>query len=394
MDLNFFDSERVPRQLLRERAYNFRWAAVPEDVVPLTAADPDFAVAPEISAAIIDYAKGGVFSYGPKEGLPEFRAAAAQIYTERKQVATTPDLILPVNSAAAGMYLIARWALQPGDEVIIFDPVDFLFRSTVEAVGGVPIRISVNPQTGYIDREHMEASINSRTRMIGLCNPLNPTGKVFSEEELLWLGELAIRHNLWIMSDEIWSDMVYAPYKHTSIAALSPEIARRTLTIYGFSKTFGLAGLRIGFVIAPTQAVWQELFACSLMPYTIDGVSTVSQVAAVAAMQQAWYWAADFLAHLSRLRRYAVERLNQMPYLSCHLPEGCYVLMPRIADSYSDSNALCERFLQEGRVAVVPGEPQWFGVGAAGHFRICYATSEDILREGLDRIERVMERLP
>ena len=385
--MGWFDDDQVALDLLRQRAFNLRWATVDPDVIPLTAADPDFPVAPVIREAIADYASGGVFSYGPPEGLPSFREACAQVQVERRAVAgTTPDHILPTDSAASAMFVAARFALEPGDEAIVFDPVDFLFGASVEAAGGVVRRVRLGDD-GRIDPERIAAAIGPRTRMITLCGPHNPLGRVPAADELAAVVELAERHDLWILSDEVWGDIVYAPGRHVATASVSETAAARTLGVYGFSKTFGLAGLRVGFLTAPSPAVRDQLLEVSEAPTTAYGVATLSQIGAEAAYRHAWPWAEGFLAHLQRMRDLAVDRLSAVPGLQVRAPDGTYVLFVGSSGlGLGDEVAVAERILERGRVAVVPGAPRWFGPGAAGHVRLTFCTTEALLTEALDRI--------
>ncbi len=385
--MSLFGDDCVPMDTLRERAYNLRWATLPDGVIALTAADPDFGVAPEIRQAIVDYVEPGVFSYGPPEGLPAFRETVARTMQQRRGMSCTPDLILPTNSAASAMFVLARHVLRPGDEALIFDPVDFLFEASVTAAGGVPVRCPAG------DLDALAARVTDRTRMIGVCSPHNPLGRVLTRDELEAIGRLAVEHDLTIMADEIWSDIVYAPARFVSMAALDEEIARRTVSVYGFSKTFGLAGLRVGFLVAPNAAVYEGLMEASAARTTAFGVSTISQIAACAAYEKCWYWADAFVEHLKAQRDYVVARLNAMPGVSCRPPEGTYLVFPDITGLGMGSAAAAEYLLEEARVAVVPGLPRWFGPGAEGHIRICFSTSRGILTEALDRIEAALARL-
>lgn len=390
--MHFSDSD-INMKALKERAFNLRWATLPADVIPLTAADPDFKCAPEIVEAINRYSAERTFAYGPAEGLPQFREVIAKTVSERKNIKTSPDLILPVDSAAQGMFVIAKYCLEPGDEAIIFDPVDFLFKTSVLAAGATPVLFPIDVQTGKYDIELLRSLITPKTKMICICNPHNPIGKVYSKAELEEIGQIAVEHDLWIMNDEIWSDIIFPHNQFTSIASLSPEIAERTLTVYGFSKSFGLAGLRVGFVISPSAMVHEGIIETSMVRTTAFGVSTVSQVAAQAAFEKCWYWVDGFLQHLTKNKNYAADRLNKMPGISCHHPQGCYLVFPDIKGTKRSGTALTEILLREGKVAVVPGAEKWFGPGAEGHIRICIATSHNILKEGLDRIEQVLTRL-
>jgi aminotransferase len=388
-----FTDDEINMKALRTRAFNLRWATLPEDVIPLTAADPDFKCAPEIIEAINEYAAERTFAYGPAEGLPQFREVIAKTVLERKNINTSPDLILPVDSAAQGMFVIAKYCLQPGDEAIVFDPVDFLFKASVEAAGGKAVLFPINVQTQILDIDLLKSLITPKTKMICICNPHNPIGKVFSREELESIGQIAVEHDLWIMNDEIWSDIIFPHNKFTSIASLSPEIAERTLTVYGFSKSFGLAGLRVGFIISPSAMVHEGIIETSQVRSTAFGVSTISQVAAQAAFEKCWYWVDGFLQQLTINKNYAVDRLNKMPGISCHHPQGCYLVFPNITRTNKSSTSLTEFLMKEGKVAVVPGAEKWFGPGAEGHIRICISTSHNILKEGLNRIEHALSKL-
>lgn len=390
---SLFSDGAVRMDLLRERAFNLRWATLPEDVIPLTAADPDFPIAPEIRQAIKDYADGGVFSYGPGEGLPPFRKTIAATLRERRGIDCAYTQVLPTNSAAFGMFLVARYALEPGDEALIFDPVDFLFKTSVQSAGGTPVLIPMDRETRTFDPEQLESLVTPKTKLLCICNPHNPMGRVFTEAELRTLGDLAVKHNLWIMSDEIWSDIVFSPHKYHSIAALSPAYAARTFSVYGFSKSFGLAGLRVGFIVSPNEEIHRQLVTMSQVDTTAFGVSTLSQVAAQTAYEKCWYWVDAFLEHLQENRDYATERLNAMPGVKAVAPEGCYVIFPDITSTGKSSEEMTSFLLEKARVAVVPGAAKWFGPGAEGHIRLCFSTSKGILSEGLDRIESALKSL-
>jgi aspartate/methionine/tyrosine aminotransferase len=434
----WFGDDQVPLAALRRQAFNLRWATLPEDVIPLTAADPDFAVAPAVREAIARQAAEGLFSYGPAGGLPAFRQACARFCRERRGMGGGAERILAVDGAAAGMLHVCRLLLRPGDEAIIFDPVDFLFQAAVEAAGASVLRLPVDPLSGRLELERLEALVTGRTRLLAVCNPLNPVGRVLRHDELMALATFAIRHDLAILNDEVWSDIVFAaepdgreitaekgrqtgeerateidavsgaepatqaaavaaPQKPAvrfqSLAALAPEVAARCWTVHGFSKNYGLAGLRVGYVHCPDGASCERLLKASLADTTIHGVATLSQIAALAALEEGEAWLASWLAHLERQRNLAVAALATMPGTSVRSPEGTYVLFPRINHHGLSATALTERLLQRQRLALVPGAPRWFGPGAAGHLRLVFSTSEAILREGLGRLRRGLEEL-
>lgn len=385
-----FENDSVNLKILKQRAYNLRWATVPEGVIPLTAADPDFPSAPEIAEAICDFTKDKYLCYGPPEGLPEFKKSLAYYFQTERNIPTTPELLFPVDSAAFGIYLTCNAFLKPGDEAIVFDPVDFLFRYSIETLGGVAVPFGIAPGTTTVDFEKMEKLITKKTRLICLCNPLNPTGKVFTKEELLNLGNIACKHNLVILSDEIWSDIVFTPHVFTSIASINTEIRNRTVTVTGFSKSYGLAGLRIGAVMASNTEHFKKLIEASLHNSTVHGANVIGQIAATTALNKCEYWLKDFLQHLQIMRDLCVTELNSVPGIKCIAPEGCYVAFADVKGTGKTSKEIQEILLNSAKVAVVPGLKEWFGQGAEGYIRISFATSKKILEDALSRIKNTL----
>lgn len=386
-----FDNSAVNLDLLQQRAHNLRWATFPKDVIPLTAADLDFPCAPEIAESICAYTKDRYFCYGPAEGLPAFKESVANYFHEKRNVPVSPAFTFPVDSAAFGIYLTCKAFLSAGEEAIIFDPVDFLFRYSIESLGAVAVPFAIPAGVVKVDFEKMETLITKKTKLICLCNPLNPTGKVFTKDELLQLGKIACKYNLIILSDEIWSDIVFFPNVYTSIASIDQEIRDRTITITGFSKSYGLAGLRIGAVMAHNQHHFSRLMDASLHYSTIHGANVLSQVAATTALTKCDYWLTDFLQHLTAMRTLLVHELNHIPGFSCIAPEGCYVAFTNITETKRSSQEMQELLLAEAKVAVVPGLKQWFGDGAEGYIRMSFATSEKILNEAISRIKNVIQ---
>ncbi|KMQ64092.1 aspartate aminotransferase [Chryseobacterium sp. BLS98] len=380
-----FTNNDINFDALKRKAYNGRWATIEEGIIPLTAADPDFRTAPEIEQGIIEYIKDGYLSYGPFSGLPEFKKNVAEHFNIEKHGSFTPENVLAVNSAAQGMFLIASYVLKPGDEAIILDPVDFLFKKSVEAAGGTVRLCPVDHISGAIDFEKLIELINPKTKLISICNPHNPLGKVYSKEVLKKISEIASAHDLWVMSDEIWSDIIYDDKEFHTYSSVSEEAKKKSFTVYGFSKSFGIAGLRIGAVLCNDQEILDDFTEKSNFNSTIEGVSTLSQIAGSVALERAKPWYKEFLNHLQHNRDLAFNILNHSEILSPNLPEATFVLFPKIQNNLT-SDEFTQHVLQHGKVAVVPGSERWFGKGAEGHIRICFSTSREILEEGLDRI--------
>lgn len=389
-----FSDNIVRLDLLRERAFNMRWAQQPADVIPLTAADPDFPVSPAIQEQLVRYVRDGVLSYGPPEGLPQFRESIARWMNDTRHMACTAEEVFATDSAASGMAVLARASLAAGDEVLIPDPVDFLLHHTVQRAGAIPVRVRVEPGTSAEEFvRSMESRLTLRTRMLWLCNPHNPLGVVYSREWQQRVAEWAVSRGLRIVSDEIWSDIVYTPHRHVSLASISPEIARNTVTVYGFSKNFALAGLRVGCLICPDPEWRKEIIAASDAESTVYGVSVLSQVAVIAALNDGREWLGQFVKHLQAQRDYVVRRLEKWPGVTTQPPQGTYVIFPDVRSLTDNSETLCQQIRQQAHVALVPGAPRWFGPGASGHLRICFATSRRILKEAFDRLEPVVAQI-
>lgn len=388
-----FDDSTVNVGILKERAYNLRWATVPEGVIPLTAADPDFPSAPQIAEALTKFIKDRYLCYGPHEGLPQFKESVAQFFHNKRNVPAKPEFTFPVDSAAFGIYVICKAFLEKGDEAIIFNPVDFLFKYSIETVGAVAVPYGIPPGQEFVDFWELETLITPKTKMICLCNPLNPTGKVFTPAELKILGEIAIKHNLIILSDEIWSDIVYQPYTYTSIASLDESIRQRTIIVTGYSKSYGLAGLRIGSVVAFNQTHADLIFKASLHQSTVHGANVLGQIAATTALNECGPWLEGFIQHLQQMRDLCVSELNASKGVSCIAPQGCYVAFADITGTGKTSAEIQTYLLETAKVAVVPGLPQWFGTGADGYIRLSFATSQEILSNALNHIKTALNYL-
>lgn len=380
-----FTNNDINFEALKRKAYNGRWAVQEEDVIPLTAADPDFRMASEIEQGIIEYIKDGYLSYGPFSGLPEFKKNVARHFNSAKNGNFNPENVLAVNSAAQGMYLVAKYVLNPGDEAIILDPVDFLFKKSVETAGGVIKLCPVDHKTGAIDFEKLISLINPKTKLISICNPHNPLGKVYTREVLIKISEIASAHDVWVMSDEIWSDIVYDNKEFYTYSSVSDKAKNKSFTVYGFSKSFGIAGLRIGAVLCNDPEILEDFTEKSNFNSTIEGVSTLSQIAGSVALEKAKPWLKKFLTHLQNNRDLTYKILSQTQILTPNLPEATFVIFPKIENGLL-SEEFTEYVLNHGKVAIVPGSERWFGKGAEGHIRICFSTSQEILEEGLNRI--------
>lgn len=393
--MSYFGDENVKLDILKKKAFNYRWAEVEDGVIPLTAADPDYPIAPEIREAMHTYIEEGYFSYTPKTGLEEFKKAFSRAMKERKDEDIPEDLVLPVDSAARAMYIIAQSFLKPGDEMIIFDPCDFLFRESCLSAGAVPVnyKVGLDMKNRKMDLSQLEKCITPKTKMLGLCNPHNPYGLVYTKEELNDIMTLCEKHNLLIMNDEIWSDIIYPDTEFNSIYCLGNERCSRVLSVFGFSKSFGLAGLRIGCVYTTDKEKFRTIVEHSDVMSTAGGATSISQVAAAAAMEKAYYWVDQFREHLTKNRDYAVEFINKIPHLKAYKPQGTYLLYVDISELGMTGEEFTDFLKEDVKLALIPGGLNFFGENSEGHIRICIATSKAILQEGLERLKTGMEHL-
>jgi len=389
-----FEHENIKFDILKKRAFNMRWAEVEDGVIPLTAADSDFPVAPEIVEDLIEYIQEGYFSYTPKTGMEECKQSIARSLLARKNEIVNPELILHIDSAARGMFVIAQTVLDPGDEVIVFDPVDFLFKQSVLSANATPVLFPMEVTSdNSISFANLEKYITDKTKMICLCNPHNPLGKLYNMSDLDVLLTIAEKYDLWIMNDEIWADIVYSEKKFNSILELGNERNKKTISVYGFSKSFGIAGLRAGCIYCQDQEVFDRIIDESDMLTTAGGITSLSQIAIISCMDKCFYWVDEFVEHLEKNRDYAIKRINSMPMISCDIPQATFLLFPDITKTSMTSEAFVEYINSNYKLSLVPGSDRFFGPGAKGHIRICFSTSHEVLKEGLDRLEAGLKAL-
>jgi aspartate/methionine/tyrosine aminotransferase len=406
-------------EALRARAFNLRWASVAPDVIPLTAADPDLPVARVVTDAISEYVRTRHLCYGPPMGLDQYRGAVARHFTREKNapVENAPVENAPIesarvvatNSAASALTLVARHLLRAGDEVIIQDPVDFLVAESARRAGAT-LRFW-KPDNGRFTLDGLRAALTANTRLISVCHPHNPLGSLWSAEEVQAIADLARERSIQLISDEVWSDVLLDGARFTSFAQhvgngraherADDQTDGRTdgqtdgtrhlapWVIYGLSKGYALAGLRIGAVIAPDATAALQFATAQGFDHTIEGAATLSQIAATAALEHAGRWRDDFLAHCTRKRDLAIARLNALDGVHvARPPQATFVLFADIRATGIGESELAQRIETIARVRVVPGSPRWFGAGAAGHIRLSLATTRAVLDEALTRIER------
>ncbi len=387
----YFDHNAIDFNTLKEWAFNQRWAEQEAGVIPLTAADPDFKVAPEITQALNTYISKGYFSYGPALGYESFKQAVSNWYRLNHRGSFESEDVVGFNSAAEALDQVAAVIFEQGGEALIPDPVDFLFQTSIERNGGSVQTFGFELDSGRLDWSMIEGKATQNTKAIYICNPNNPAGTAIHSDDLALLVELCRSKGWYLVSDEIWLDIWYDNTPLESLAPYCDRVSDRFIIISGLSKNFGLAGLRIGYTLCKHKSINQAIIKNSGHNETIGGLSTLSQIAATTAFNQCGYWLELFRKHLEAQRDYLIQRMDQMPGFSIRRPVGTYLAFIQLPPLIDESKE-CADIKAKAKVALVPGSPRWFGPAAAGHLRLCFATSKETLKEALDRLALYAEQ--
>ncbi len=360
-----------------------KWTRYEPDVLPLWVADMDFPVASVVRAAMHAHVDCGSLGYPPAGGLPDLRSAVVDRLASRFGWGVPVEAVEPMPGVIPALFVGLEATSGPGDEAIVQPPVYPPFFSIIDHAGRRVLHDQlVDDGAGYrMDVAALRAAITPATRTMIFCNPHNPTGRVFGRAELEALAEVVLEHRLWVLSDELHADLVFDG-RHIPFASLAPEVAQRTLTLYGPTKAFNVAGLKIAFMVSENPALLAHVKAraASRMP----GVNVLAQAATIAAYRCGDDWLAAALAYLRANRDYLHERLrSEAPEVTAHAPEGTYLswLDLRAAGLGDDP---CAALLERGRLALNPG-PE-YGPGGAGFARLNFATSRATLADALDRL--------
>jgi aminotransferase len=358
-----------------------------EDVVSLGVGEPDFVTPWRIREAAIYSLERGFTQYTSNLGLPELREEVAALLERRYSVRYRPgDQILVTVGVSEALDLALRAILNPGDEVLIPEPCYVSYGPCTSFASGVPVLVPSDASTGFrVQVEALEARITPRTRAILLCYPNNPTGATLTPADLDAIAGLADRHDLIVISDEIYADLTYdAP--HISFPSV-PGMHSRTLLLNGFSKAFAMTGWRIAYAAGPSDLI---AAMTKIHQYTILCAPIMAQKAAVEACRAGEADMETMVAQYDERRRYFVRGLNEIG-LECPMPQGAFYVFPSIRSTGLTSEEFAERLLREERVAVVPGSA--FGASGEGHIRCSYAAALSQIREALARMERFLSRL-
>jgi aminotransferase len=365
----------------------FDIAASMDDVISLGVGEPDYVTPWRVREAGIAALEHGLTTYTSNAGLPELREAICADLDRRYGVSyqATGECLITAG-VSEGLDLALRVLLEPGDEVLIPDPCYVAYGPCVAFAGGTPVYVATSSADGFrLHADAVEAAVTPRTKAILLGSPANPTGAVQDREDLAALTAIAVRHDLYLVSDEIYERLSYAG-PHTCLASL-PGARERTVLLGGFSKAHAMTGWRVGFLCAPEPVA--EL-AGRIHQYTMLCASHVSQAAAVEALRSGEGDVQLMVADYDRRRRVFVKGLREIG-LDCPEPGGAFYAFPSVAGTGLSSQEFAERLLLTEHVAVVPGDV--FGPSGEGHIRCCYATAMPQLEEALARMDRFLHQL-
>lgn len=364
----------------------FDLAAEMDNVITLGVGEPDFVTPWHIREAAIQSLEDGYTSYTPNAGLLELREEIANYVKTQFEVEYSPSEIIVTVGASSAIDTAMRTILDPGDEVIVVEPCFVSYAPTVSLAGGVPVPVQALKENDFkVLPEQIEKAITDKTKAMIICFPNNPTGTMLNKEELEAIAEIAIKHDLVVISDEIYAELSYDE-KFTSMASI-PGMWERTILVNGFSKAFAMTGWRLGFVCAPIDITKEML---KIHQYALMCASTMSQYAAIEALRNGREEVNKMVSSYRQRRNFIVNSFNEMG-LTCHIPGGAFYAFPSIESTGLSSQEFAEKLLKQERVAVVPGDV--FGESGEGHIRCSYATSMEELREAMKRIKKFIDSL-
>ncbi len=363
----------------------FDLAATMDNVISLGVGEPDFSTPWTVRKTAIETLERKRIIYTANAGLADLRKSISDYIYKKESVRYNPDdeIIVTVGGSEA-IDLAIRSIVNPGDEVMIVEPCFVCYAPLVELMNGVPVPLVTKAEDKFkLKADELKKAITPKTKLLILPYPNNPTGAIMTKEDLEPIAEVLKDTNIMVLTDEIYSEMTYGR-KHFSIISL-PEMKERTIYVNGFSKAFAMTGWRLGYVAAPEPVAKQML---KIHQYVIMSSPTVSQYAAITALEECENDVANMVSEYNMRRRFLVDGFNRIG-LDCFEPEGAFYIFPSIESTGLTSEEFCEKLLYEKNVAVVPGSA--FGVSGEGHIRISYAYSLKHLTTALERIEEFVK---
>lgn len=366
------------------------------DVVGFGAGEPDFPTPDNIKDACIQALRENKTKYTPASGIMELKQAVCYRMKEDCGLSYQPENVLIASGAKHNVYLAVRALVDPGDEVVIPAPYWVSYSEIVAMCGGVPVIAQTKEEDEFkLTPEELDAAITDKTKCVMFNSPSNPTGMMYTAEDLRALADVCIRRDVYIIADEIYYKLVYDGRKFVSIAALGEDVKERTIVINGVSKSYAMTGWRIGYSLAPAHIT--KVMA-NYVSHSTAAPSTLSQWAAVEALTGPQVEVEEMRKAFEERRNYMVSRVNAIDGVSCLMPEGAFYIMmniskllgKRVAGEVIDSSdKFAQLLLEKGLVAVVPGS----GFDAPNYVRWSYATSMENIKAGMDRLENFLKLL-
>jgi aspartate aminotransferase len=351
------------------------------DVCGFGAGEPDFDTPEHIKAAAIEALQAGFTKYTPSSGIPELRQAISEKLQADNQVAYRASQIVVSNGAKHACYNAILATCQAGDEVVIPAPYWVSYPDMVRLVGAEPVIVPTSERKAWkMSAEDFENAMTPRTKMLILNSPCNPTGSVYTREEMQAIVDVATEEDIYILSDEIYEKLVYDDVKHVSIASLSKEAYDLAITVNGFSKSYAMTGWRLGYMAAP-EAVAKAVD--SIQSHTTANPSSFSQRGALAALKGDQQPLTDMREEFDMRRNYMFDRISKIPNITAIKPQGAFYVLVNISQLGLSSQNFADRLLSKANVAVIPGA----AFGDDRTVRLSYATGIDIIKKGLDRFQ-------
>lgn len=361
------------------------------DVISFGVGEPDFDTPEHIRQAGIDAINSGFTRYTAAAGIAELKAAICAKFKRDNGLEYTPDQIVVSNGAKHSLYNALQVLVEEGDEVIIPVPYWVSYTEMVKLAGATPVFVETKEENDFkVQVADLEAVVTERTKVLMLNSPSNPTGMVYGEDELKAIADFCLKHNLFVIADEIYEELVYDGAKHYSIASVEPKIKDYTVVVNGMSKAFAMTGWRIGYTASHVDIAKAM---SSMQSHATSNPNSIAQKASVAALNGSMEPVRAMVAEFAKRREFMVERVNQIKGLSCRKPLGAFYVMANLqeligktigGEVIKDDLHLAAVLLDKAHVAVVPGA----AFGAAGYMRLSYATSMEKIKEGLDRIDK------
>lgn len=360
--------------------------AAGHDVIGLGAGEPDFNTPQHIMEAAVKAMYDGHTKYTPSGGLATLKQEIIKKFQRDQQLDYKPSEIIVCVGAKHALYTLFQVILDEGDEVIIPTPYWVSYPEQVKLAGGVPVYVEGLEENEFkITPEQLKQAITKRTKAVIINSPSNPTGVIYTKEELQAIGDVCLAHDVLIVSDEIYEKLVYGGHEHVSIAQLSPQLKKQTIIINGVSKSHSMTGWRIGYAAGDADIIRAMT---DLASHSTSNPTSIAQYAAIAAYSGPQEPVEQMRQAFEERLNIIYDRLIQIPGFSCVKPQGAFYLFPNAKEAatmtgYESVDAFVEALLEEAKVALVPGS----GFGAPNNVRLSYATSLDSLHEALNRIE-------